>query len=192
MNKNETENKFGFIYITTNNITGEKYLGRKTFTRGWQNYLGSGVELKKALKEYGRENFSKDIIFYCNNADELINAEYQLSVLYDVVRNGNFYNMLYGGGSLNFYGHKHSDETRKRMSINHADFNGSKNPAARKVNQYTLDGEFIRTWDCAADITKELGISNSHICNCCRGKRKTTGGFKWSYATDQKSGEKCA
>jgi len=27
----------------------------------------------------------------------------------------------------------------------------------------------------------ELKIYNSNICKCCQGKRKSTGGFRWSF-----------
>lgn len=51
-----------------------------------------------------------------------------------------------------------------------------------KVNQYNkITGEFIKTWDSAADVEKELNINHANITACCRGKYKTTGGYKWKY-----------
>lgn len=51
-----------------------------------------------------------------------------------------------------------------------------------KVYQYTIDGRLIKVWDSAQDAAIELGLNQSHIWHCCNNKRKTHGGFKWSYA----------
>ena len=52
----------------------------------------------------------------------------------------------------------------------------------RKVNQYTLQGEYIKSWDYIKLATLELGIDNSSITKCCKGILKQTGGYKWGYA----------
>lgn len=33
----------------------------------------------------------------------------------------------------------------------------------------------------AKEAYRDTGINSSHICDCCRGIRKTAGGFKWRY-----------
>ena len=48
------------IYKTTNKITGHFYIGLNTTSQ--RNYLGSGVDLKKQVKKYGKENFIKEIL----------------------------------------------------------------------------------------------------------------------------------
>lgn len=51
-----------------------------------------------------------------------------------------------------------------------------------KVNQYDLNGNYIKTWNSFADIAKYLNIINaSNIVACCKGKKKTSYGYKWSY-----------
>lgn len=35
------------------------------------------------------------------------------------------------------------------------------------------------------DVTKRTGINFSHLSDCCRGKRKTTGGYHWKYTDTQ-------
>ena len=49
----------------------------------------------------------------------------------------------------------------------------------KKVNQYDLEGNFIKTWDSIALVKKELGIN--HISDCCNDKRNKAGGFIWRY-----------
>lgn len=104
---------YGFIYITTNLINGKRYLGQRVFTKGWQNYLGSGTAFKRALKKYGEENFHKDIIYICYSQEELNQAEYELSVFLDVVERDDYYNLVYGGGSSR--GRHTSQETRDKI-----------------------------------------------------------------------------
>lgn len=40
-----------------------------------------------------------------------------------------------------------------------------------KVNQYDLQGNFIKTWYCVRDIERELGFDNRNICACCRDRK---------------------
>lgn len=86
------------------------------------------------------------------------------------------------------FGNHLSEETRKKMSESrkgrktwnkgiHTNFKKSK-----KVNQYNLiTGEFIKTWDSAADVEAELGICKGNIRRCCNQKVKSAGGYKWDY-----------
>lgn len=59
---------------------------------------------------------------------------------------------------------------------------------SKKVNQYDLKGNFIKTWDSAFDMERHLGILNNHIGSCCKGKRKTAGGYIWKYAEEDVNG----
>lgn len=52
----------------------------------------------------------------------------------------------------------------------------------KKINQFSLDGTYIKTFQSIIQIERELGFNNSHICQCCKGKRKTANGFIWKYA----------
>lgn len=63
---------------------------------------------------------------------------------------------------------------------------GSEHHNSIQIVQLTLDGKFIRKWSCGLEVKRELGISNSDISSCCRGKRSKAGGFKWMYASDYK------
>ena len=54
----------------------------------------------------------------------------------------------------------------------------------RKINQYDLNGNFIKTWDCIIDIGKELNIKNPNICKVCNGERNKAGGYIWRYKND--------
>ena len=51
-----------YIYLTTNLINGKKYIG-KHYGEINDSYLGSGILIKKAIKKYGSNNFTKKILF---------------------------------------------------------------------------------------------------------------------------------
>lgn len=58
---------------------------------------------------------------------------------------------------------------------------GSKNPKAKKVKQFDLNGNLIKIWESQIEARKTLKIANGDISKCCNGKRKTAGGFIWKY-----------
>jgi len=53
--------------------------------------------------------------------------------------------------------------------------------SSKQVNQYSLNGEFIKTWDSIYEAEKFLKIKSSGISMVCKEKRKTAGGYKWEY-----------
>jgi hypothetical protein len=57
---------------------------------------------------------------------------------------------------------------------------------SKSVHQFDLNGQFIKTWDCAQTVQRELSIHANSICNCCNrpNVNKSAGGFIWSYTCD--------
>lgn len=51
----------------------------------------------------------------------------------------------------------------------------------KRVAQFDLSGNYIRSWDSETAAQKELGIDRSTIAKCCIGKRNKAGGFIWRY-----------
>ena len=50
---------------------------------------------------------------------------------------------------------------------------------SKKVNQFSLDGEFIKEWDSMIMAAKALGINPGNISNSASGRSQSSGGFKW-------------
>lgn len=85
-----------------------------------------------------------------------------------------------------WYGKKRDAETieKMRQASLRRGWQGGKHPNAIPVLQISaIDGFVIKRWNCAADAERELCVSKAKICACCRGYRKTTGGFRWEYAS---------
>ena len=55
---------------------------------------------------------------------------------------------------------------------------------AKKIEQYDLDGKYIKTWNCIRDVENELGIKNNNLNHCLKNKNKTAGGYIWRYANE--------
>lgn len=93
-------------------------------------------------------------------------------------------------------GRKASEETRKKLSIYRYNnplrsFIGKRHPEklmkqiANKIKkpviQYDLNMKFIKIWESATDVYKQLGISSQNIGSCCNFNRKQAGGYLWRY-----------
>lgn len=103
-------------------------------------------------------------------------------------------------------------EAERRMNICHSDISGAINPnsyrqsaggyiwsttdsppfydfdVARKwrkpVQQIDKNGNVVAVYESANIAASELGLQNTLISACCHGRRKTTGGFGWSFLND--------
>jgi group I intron endonuclease len=88
-----------FIYLTTNKINNKKYIG--LCSRIDENYLGSGKLLKAAIKKYGKENFTREILYETNDREELSRKEKEFIEKYNAVVSNDFYNICDGGYGRN-------------------------------------------------------------------------------------------
>ena len=61
--------------------------------------------------------------------------------------------------------------------------NGKKGAIKQSIPilQLTKDGELVKEWPSTREAYRQLGIQ--HICQCCKGRRKSAGGFVWRYAS---------
>jgi|TARA_Y100000310_G_scaffold155315_1_gene154796 group I intron endonuclease len=100
------------IYITTNLINGKQYIG--LHSKNNKSYLGSGTLLLKAIKKYGKENFSKEILEETDNIIKANELERYYIKKYNAVEDDNFYNLSYGGEAIS--GRKHSKLIKKQIS----------------------------------------------------------------------------
>lgn len=54
----------------------------------------------------------------------------------------------------------------------------------KRIEQYTLDGKYIRTFNSANEIQRVLGIWSAGVLKCCNGKFTSSKGFIWKYAPE--------
>ena len=53
--------------------------------------------------------------------------------------------------------------------------------AGKVILQYDLDNNFIKEYASACEANRQTHICRSCINDCCNGKLKTAGGYKWKY-----------
>jgi group I intron endonuclease len=80
------------VYRVTNLINGKHYIGKHQTKDLDDGYMGSGKLIKAAIKKYGIENFTKEIIHVFDNEQEMNQREKELVVLSEMS-----YNLCEGG-----------------------------------------------------------------------------------------------
>ena len=84
------------IYETINKINSKKYRGAHICKSLNDDYLGSGILLKKAIAKYGFENFERKILLECDSVESMFKQE-AIYVNKTWVEDPNTYNLKIGG-----------------------------------------------------------------------------------------------
>jgi hypothetical protein len=84
------------IYETTNNVNGKKYIGSHKTRKLDDGYLGSGKYFVRALKKYGMDNFSREILSKCQTEEDMYALEAEL-VTEALCKDRLYYNLRPGG-----------------------------------------------------------------------------------------------
>ena len=108
----------GFVYLITNKVSNRRYIGKKlshfsktsiktvTLKSGikkkkkiktqvesdWRTYWSSSTELQNDVKELGEENFTREILFYCQSKAECTYREASEQFRLKVLESDDFYN----------------------------------------------------------------------------------------------------
>lgn len=157
------------VYCHTNKINGKKYIGISSNVD--KRWAGKGTNyydqvFGNAIKKYGWDNFTHEIVFENLTKEEACEKESELILLNKSNIKEYGYNRSNGGesGSKGAY-----DVQFNRM---------------RKVYRYDLDGKFIEEHISISNALRKIGCTNgeiSNICLCCQGKRNMAYGYMWSY-----------
>lgn len=125
-----TNKKYNIVYLIVNKVNNKIYIGKHTTDNPYDDYMGSGKYIKRAIKKYGIENFKK-IIIDCLATEELALKREEELVTEEFVNRTDTYNIKCGGsgwkssdisGDKNprgMLGKRMSDETKLRMSLAH-------------------------------------------------------------------------
>ena len=156
------------IYITTNNINNKIYIGVHSTETPYKfdGYLGCGAFINKpssynkgkthfhnAILKYGKNSFIRKTLMVFDSLEEALKYE-NIIVNDDFVRRNDTYNMTIGGA----------------------------NPPilSKKVYQFNLKGEMIRSWDSVKTITDYYSINKDRITMCITSMRSYDDSY-WSF-----------
>lgn len=85
----------------------------------------------------------------------------------------------------------HKDENRQNNKVSNLEWCDYKynlnygnrcKKYSKKVNQYDLNNNYIKTWDSLKEA--QIEFNTTHILDCCKGRRNSTKGFKWRYCDE--------
>lgn len=156
------------VYLTVNLINHKVYVGvHKTNPKIFDGYYGCGCTYKDskktrlkgfpaAFRKYGKENFKRITLREFPYTEEGMKEAYYMEskiVNEKWVKSKMTYNITLGG-KYTIY------ETLKK-----------------EIAQYTISGQFIRTWNSITEAEETLGLTA--INQCLDGKSKYCGDFQW-------------
>ena len=58
------------------------------------------------------------------------------------------------------------------------------NTCQKQIDQYNIDGLYIKTWDSMTDVSDFYHITKASVSACCRGKSKSCAGYVWRFCGD--------
>nr|DAI62929.1 MAG TPA: intron associated endonuclease [Caudoviricetes sp.] len=153
-----------YIYKATNKINGKSYVGQTCdfHSRVWQHqrcYEKEDCDFHRAIKKFGFDNFSWEIIETCESEDRACELEKYYIEKFNTYRDG--YNMTKGGKGAPYHN-------------------------ARTVVLLTLDGKYVKRYDSAMDAEID-GFHNADVLLNCKGKRRQTKGYMFMFEDEYES-----
>ena len=105
------------VYKTINKVNNKIYIGVHKTQNPCDLYIGSGEALKSAIKKYGKSNFTKEILYEFDNANDAYSKEKEIVNKAFINENTN-YNLVLGG-NVGFPNRIFSIKSREKMSKSH-------------------------------------------------------------------------
>lgn len=160
----------GYIYIITNTVNNKQYIGQtiRTIAIRFNGHISAAKNhldetyLHRAMNKYGFDNFTvQEVVCVHKNSSEELQLELNHLEKYYI----EFYNTLSPNG----------------YNLTKGGFEGSES-GKKKVDEYDLNGVFIKTHDSLIDAARSVNTQVSHsIIACCDGKSKYAFQKIWRY-----------
>jgi hypothetical protein len=183
--------KYYFTYITTNILNGKQYIGEHSTNNLEDGYLGSGLLIAKAIQNYGKKYFKREILEFYDTKENAFESEKKYIELYETHISKGGYNISPEGGhriigSLDestkkkirksLKNHKVSKETRKKIGessrisqLGHSVSQktrkkiGEKNAISLKGKLFSDDRkEKMRGWNHSDESKKKIGEASKN------------------------------
>ena len=166
------------IYIITNAINGKFYIGSSSdIQQRFYNHKSKllnkthvNLHLQNSVNKHGFENFKFQVLANCpfENLDSLeqwyvdnLKPHYNIRKFVESNR-----------------GIVLKEEHKEKIS------NSMIGKFCKPVLQYTKQGELVKEWESLTEAQIEGGFLLSKISACCKGNRKSHGGFLWIYGKE--------
>lgn len=155
------------VYLTMNLVNGKHYVGVHKTETPWKfdGYLGCGAKIDEpssynkgktplhaAILKYGTKSFKRITLKVFDSYDEALKLEAEI-VNKDFIRQPSNYNATVGGGLPPIL--------------------------TRKINQFSLEGVFIKTWESETEICKFYNVK-VQLSDIVENKRNFAGSY-WTF-----------
>lgn len=136
-----------FVYKVVNIINNNIYIGAHRTKKINDNYLGSGRIIGKAIKKYGRNNFTREILKFFDTEQEMYDHEAELVTL-DFIKRRDTYNMKLGGYTVppEDFNKKGQEALRKKYAENPELKRLAHLKSGETLKKRYLSGELIPTF----------------------------------------------
>lgn len=199
-----------YIHIVPKSISDYDYdkyyvgITSKSVNERWGNYGNGycGQLFYNAIQKYDWNNIKHYII--AEHLTESEAKEFEKTLINKLNCNGEHgYNLTDGGdGTLGYiptkeerekrrikysgkgnpyYGKKHSEKTKRKISENHADVSGINNPFRKDVYQFTIDGKYINKYCSCISASKAVGLKTGHGISYAALNHKMSANYLWEY-----------
>ena len=208
----------GYIYKITNKVNNKIYIGQtvQPVEDRWRQHISDAFKendndkyaIHYALKKYGVDNFSFEIIEEIPSLQLNERETYWIKELKSHYSFGQGYNMTWGGEGRQIANTEAIKEcwdkgytiTQISQELNYSKptvslhlkllgisaeeiytryIQYNSKYFSKTVYQYDLNGNFIKEWASLTQIQNELGYYKSEICNCINGKARSGYGYLW-------------
>ena len=183
------------VYQHRNLKNGKSYIGMTSQNpkKRWKSGKGykNNLRMWNDIKESDwNTDWEHNIIGKLEDKQEALNLEEMFIQLFDSTNEG-YNTSTYGSGN-----YKKTEEQKRKMSEAHT---GEKSPNfgkhlseehKRKISQsmgvngilqFSKEGEFIAEYPSLVEAEIQTGCNRGNICLCCKGNRKSAGGYIWKY-----------
>ena len=176
------------VYQHRNLKNGKSYIGmtsqnpKKRWNNGW-GYQNNSKMWNDIQNSDWNKDWKHNVIGQFEDKQEALNLEEMFIRLFDSINEG-YNTSTYGSGN-----YERTEEQKRKMSESHIGKHFSEE-SKRKISQsmgvngilqFSKEGELIAEYPSIAEAGRQTGCKNQSICDCCKGKRKSAGGYIWRY-----------
>ena len=172
------EKRLNSVYCFTNQINGKKYIGstiQNVEVRYRQHIYNSTHEnthqynypLYQAIRKYGIENFTFEVIYQSECTEEEIRAIEA--------------NYIHQYNTISPNGYNQTDDTQHPINAieSYEKIRKTKREKAKRVALVDNDNQILQIFRSIVDCAEEKKIDEKKIAACCRGERKSTQGCRF-------------